>query len=94
MILNNRKANNDNVIDEVEEIVYVDEQGNEITDLEEHEVVESDSHVYREGEEFVHEEEKNDRKRTFADLAKSDESKAIFRVKDQVDSLINKGKDI
>ena len=31
MILNNRKANNDNVIDEVEEIVYVDESKNLLT---------------------------------------------------------------
>jgi hypothetical protein len=95
---NNTNKSNDSEV----EIVYEDEHGNEtdehgniLNEVHEGVVLDNDEpevEIYRKGEEYVHEEDS--KPRSFQDLAKSKEGKAIFKVKDQVDNLINKGKDI
>lgn len=100
--MTNFKKDNNNYVEE-NDFDYVDENGEPLTadevkainkENELHEknngFIEHDSNEYKEEVK----ETTSNKKRSFADLASSEDAKSIFKVKDNVDNLINEGKNI
>ena len=88
------KDNFETVQDDNVEYVYVDEDGNEVDSVEEafeEVLVDQDGNVIDEQQE---EEVRQQRSRSFEDLARNDNERDIFKVKTEIDNLINTGKDL
>ena len=83
------KDNFETVQDDNVEYVYVDEDGNEVDSVEEafeEVLVDQDGNVIDEQQE---EEVRQQRSRSFEDLARNDNERDIFKVKTEIDNLIN-----
>lgn len=75
------------------EYVYVDENGNEVDSSEEafeEVLVDEDGNII----DVEQEEIRQQRSRSFEDLARNDKERDIFKVKTEIDNLINTGKDL
>jgi hypothetical protein len=81
------------VEDNVEvEYVYVDEEGNEIEDDSDVDVlIDQDGKVIENEYDEVEEKSRN---RAFEDLARNDNERDIFKIKTEIDNLINNGKEL
>lgn len=75
------------------EYVYVDENGNEVNLDEnsfEEALVDQDGNVIEESNEEIHQKKSH----SFEDLARNDNERDIFKIKTEIDNLINTGKDL